>query len=697
MDVRFMPWWFAAALVTLVLSAPSRGEINPIGEPSGGGPDAKAKAAVVEATVPVVDSALIAWEARLGQSDAVNEIAGVCRGVAPSPLASCALIVSVGQWCGCYAGPAAKVRDLTTILSERPLRAAYFLTQPTLVEQPLTQLERLLKGTLPPADAALPGLGGLTKALGSVNATQNSAAAAAVTGLLPSMDVNALVQRAFEGLALALKERAEQEAAYYVLLQLEEKLCQSDDGKTYLKATCAVAESFKSTATGVVALGLLRRSVETDFRRLPSVLIETRGATLGIGAPSRELVEAIIGGENPARALERFSRDVHSAAASSSSGHSAQLQPLACGASVPASLLRNGTLLDDAGGSLPLSSADRSVALTLMALAGSACSPLVAGRHPIALDGLVNHYTKIAEAGASLGEIERALRALAKPLPQTSSGDEALSPEEHARRRAVAAAQRIDEGIAATLDALAASLQFIEVVDSSRDLAQARETLRQVRSWRGIVLDAVNADLNGLWSKLVLEAGTSLPEPIKTYGGLLVAVGSAKTSEEVKDAVLAAAAPLGLWRDRYVKGSSLVTVGGSVGLGLQFAKVAASGESTRHSQRGWSKVDHRPLAVPFGLDVKLGTPIEEWLSISAFVQVLDVAGWLNLPDGTEAPRPLQGLSPGVALKLGLLGSPVSLAIGASWDMDTGAAEHDSGWRSSIMIAVDAPLFVVMRR
>lgn len=41
--------------------------------------------------------------------------------------------------------------------------------------------------------------------------------------------------------------------------------------------------------------------------------------------------------------------------------------------------------------------------------------------------------------------------------------------------------------------------------------------------------------------------------------------------------------------------------------------------------------------------------------------------------------------------------PVSLVAGASWDVDTGEEAFRQGVRYSVMLAVDAPLFVVYRR
>lgn len=217
-------------------------------------------------------------------------------------------------------------------------------------------------------------------------------------------------------------------------------------------------------------------------------------------------------------------------------------------------------------------------------------------------------------------------------------------------------------------------------------IAEASRILGELSQLSGVVVDAMLSDHMGLWLKLLVFAqsrSTVLPAPVRQYGGLIVTIASAQNSSEVRDALVAAAAPLGTWRSRYTRGTSLVTVGGSVGIGFQ----ASNSEL----------LPSRPISVPFGVEVKLGTPVENLLSLSGFVQILDLAGWLNLQNGVQAPRVLQGLSPGLAVKLGLFGAPISLSAGASWDIDTGEEAFRQGMRYSVMLTVDAPLFVAYRR
>lgn len=181
---------------------------------------------------------------------------------------------------------------------------------------------------------------------------------------------------------------------------------------------------------------------------------------------------------------------------------------------------------------------------------------------------------QITEAGRALAAVERELRVVIDGV--STQVQQELSDVAHAEPARLRAAQMRSEELRAVLKTLSSSIALMTVVSDApaiqSGIADARMRLRDVNRLSELVLDAATGDLPGLWSKVLLAAqttGTALPAPVRQYGGLLVAIGSAQSSSDARDALVATAAPLGTWRSRYVPGSSLVTVGGSAGIGFQ--------------------------------------------------------------------------------------------------------------------------------
>jgi len=199
-----------------------------------------------------------------------------------------------------------------------------------------------------------------------------------------------------------------------------------------------------------------------------------------------------------------------------------------------------------------------------------------------------------------------------------------------------------------------------------------------------------------------------VPNALVRYGGLMVAIATARDSDEVKKAVLAAAEPVGAWRLKYSR-RWMLSIDGMLGVGMNLRCVGGSCESTPTSEPGvessgsttpyWERyTSTRPVVLPLGIDLNLLYPWNR-LSIGLFAQVLDLSGFLQLGgDKPRAPRLSQALSPGVFARVGLFGSPAVLLAGIAYDVDDGIDEKPrGGWRPAISLGVTTTLFMLKRQ
>ncbi|HEY2030126.1 MAG TPA: hypothetical protein VGH20_13055 [Myxococcales bacterium] len=172
-------------------------------------------------------------------------------------------------------------------------------------------------------------------------------------------------------------------------------------------------------------------------------------------------------------------------------------------------------------------------------------------------------------------------------------------------------------------------------------------------------------------------------------GSLLVAVAQAQTPDEVKNAILSAAEPIDSWKAQYDPAvGDTWSLGGLVGIGL-------TGKAATTPTPGAAKNDffQRPLVGIFGV---------EWTrehagpwSTGIFLQALDLGGYLH--DNGNNVRPLQALSPGIWLRLGVFKSPFVLAIGGAYDVDDGTQPQAHGSaRGGALVAVDTRLWTLSR-
>lgn len=229
-------------------------------------------------------------------------------------------------------GPGSNARkwDLAAVL-ERPVPLlAAFLSDRTALEAALVAFQAALAAEpaprAPEAKAARESdQKALEAALGREKSAGNIATAAA--GALGVTDVDALLDKLFSGLALALRERAEQEAVEFVLHEVQESMCkQAGSGlqaRDLLRNTCLLAEkeAFGGAVApgGLASLEVLRRALREDLLSAPAVLLQKAveagyEPVLGGVVAKAEVAQAVglatdaaVRGAPPLRALAQLS------------------------------------------------------------------------------------------------------------------------------------------------------------------------------------------------------------------------------------------------------------------------------------------------------------------------------------------------------------------------------------------------------
>ncbi|HYO54183.1 hypothetical protein [Archangium sp.] len=685
-------------------------------------------------------------------------------------------VPEVASWCQRYFGPKATTFDAEALLdSDALVLAAYFSEREPLL-QALDELDSALEAVRPSKSASQMQQDELSDMRGMLDAAKDELSlnagvetATSLPGLLPGIDLNAFLDRVFKGLAEALKERAEAEAVLYVLLEFDERICAQEvkdqwgqrQGhiRDWLPSTCTAAHNntFASSlgAGGTASLALLRKAVEEDLRSIPShlafeVVSQADGRRYERAAPPvREMVDAMVSGVHPVRALDTLSRRLEMLPLEPGlpADVSRLYTRLACVSGMPASFTRYAELVDDANrGLVPqMDARARGLAVMLLSLQKESCG----------------HVYEPAGKQSRL----KIWAALAPPLSQSAEGVFTVSAD---LGRLVAQARRLgevaregtperiteatrllaQEGVS-VLDAADVALDGLlrlnglmgtwlesthpgeaeKVAENRKALLEARGFLASARDVLRMVVAAIARDLSTVYQLLLEhqaisskaarygddvasrcvqaeawkapsaadpEARTSewrcerkpcicLPDGFARYGGLLVALADAKDAQEVKAVILASASPVGSWRWR-----SDADVHHFVSVG---GLVGFGGAYSLSGPRE-DRVTPR-LLVPFGVDYQLGRLGLTW---SAFFQVIDLAGYTQFA-GTEerkAPRVMEAVSPGLWLKGVIPKTPVALSLGAAYDIDAGGVTPSPSWRFSAGLSIDTPLFILYR-
>ena len=570
-----------------------------------------------------------------------GEIRGNLPGRIRQACTTALAVPEVSAWCQRYHGPTATEFDVEGLLgSDALVLAAYFSERRPLL-QALDELDPALEALRrsKAASRELQEAAGSTSemldaARGTISLNAGVETATSLPGLLPGIDLNAFLNQIFTGLAGALQTRAEAEAVLYVLIEFDERICKQEvtdqwgqrQGhiRDWLPATCTAAHNnaFASTlgAGGTASLALLRKTVEQDLRAIPSHLVfevvsqaeERRYERAAL--PVREMVDSVVNGVHPVRALDTLSRRLETLPLEpgSPADVSKLYTHLACVSGMPAAFTRYTQLVEDANqGLVPQMDANaRGLAVLLLSLQKESCGwvyepagkqsrlKIWAALAPPLSDSAEGVFTVSADLGRLVGQA----RGLAE-------GTQGSSPE----RIADATRLLAQEGVSA-LDAahvaLDALLRFNRLMGAwlesshpgaARQVAENQQALLEARLFLGasrdvlrMVVAAIARDLSTVYQLLLEhqavsskaerygdsiasrciqaeawkapsaadpEARTSewrcerrpcicLPEGFARYGGLLVALADAKDAQEVKAVVLATASSVGSWRWR---------------------------------------------------------------------------------------------------------------------------------------------------
>jgi hypothetical protein len=685
-------------------------------------------------------------------------------------------VPEVAAWCQRYLGPTATEFDLEALLgSDALVLAAYFSERRPLL-QALDELDSALEAvrrskTAPreQQEAALSTSELLDAARGHTSLNAGVETATSLPGLLPGIDLNVFLDQVFTGLAGALQERAEAEAVLYVLVEFDERICKQEvkdqwgqrQGhiRDWLPATCTAAHNnaFASTlgAGGAASLALLRKTVEQDLRSIPSHLVfevvaQADGRRYERAAlPVREMVDSMVSGVHPVRALDTLSRRLETLPLEPGlpADVSKLYTQLACVSGMPASFTRYTQLVDDANrGLVPQMDANaRGLAVLLLSLQKDSCGWVYA---PAGKQSRLKIWAALApplsDSAEGVFTVSADLRRLVEQAGRLSEGAQDGSPERIADATRLLAQQGVSALDAAdvALDGLLRLNRLMgawlessgtgaaeQVADNQKALLEARGFLSSSRDVLRMVVAAIARDLSTVYQLLLehqaissktdryndsvanrcvqeeawkapsaadAEARTSewrcerrpcicLPEGFARYGGLLVSLADAKDAQEVKAVVLASASPVGSWRWRSDPDvHHFVSLGGLVGLGGTYS--LAGPRAGRVTPR---------LLVPVGLDYQIGGAGLTW---SAFFQLIDLAGYTQFVGVEErkAPRVMEAVSPGLWLKGMIPKTPVSLSLGAAYDLDAGGVTPAPSWRFSAGVSIDTPLFLLYR-
>ena len=189
------------------------------------------------------------------------------------------------------------------------------------------------------------------------------------------------------------------------------------------------------------------------------------------------------------------------------------------------------------------------------------------------------------------------------------------------------------------------------------------------------------------------------------YGSFIANVAAAKSAEDMKGALVAAALPPGSSRIKRQNRTN-VSINAYMGLG-------AGGEQINDNVAGlandWGFL--AALSVPIGLSYSIRPKIDSKLSYTFFVPILDLGGVTSFRiDNNENTSSLPELSfqnviaPGGYLLANINNSPFSLGAGVQYGpqlrtvMDSNGVELEaSAWRAMFLFAVDVPVFNLFTR
>ena len=248
--------------------------------------------------------------------------------------------------------------------------------------------------------------------------------------------------------------------------------------------------------------------------------------------------------------------------------------------------------------------------------------------------------------------------------------------------------------------------------DPRREARQALQKMKQVTALVHEVLKgtsaatrqdyrAVSANINAVLNAELVSPYVSAN--FKKGASFILALGSAKTREDVRATLEEHASPVGSYRAKYLGTNrwfinGFVGIGGQLNVAVAWPKAASDGKD-----QAPSLVSASPLTAPIGVDTTVwhGTHNHIGFTFTA----IDALGMRVITrEGEDDEYDFDGvLAPGAFFRWGMVRSPVVLMVGARWqpllksvERNCGGSGNQACWQGpfSLManIAVDVPLF-----
>lgn len=380
---------------------------------------------------------------------------------------------------------------------------------------------------------------------------------------------------------------------------------------------------------------------------------------------------------------------------------------------------------------LPVGTATLTKIPTLFMLRGKLTQPIdEAWTQLVALEAASK---ELSDAVKALGTANEALLKLTPPAlsPTALTADNVatLKALYEANRAGILgpAQSRVLRAIVATADAAVALGQaelgtiggaceawqpVVPKVDCAATFAKARERLSEFRRYIAIASEVVD----GEWASTATSVLAVLPrigrsEPsnsqvqaqLARHIGLLVAVGSAKTPDEVARALDAVASPPGSWRAKGRSETWTVSLTAHPGF--------VGGLEWRHGTYGATYEDGKlyaqlpALTLPVGIETAWG--FARCISpLGFFISVVDPAAFLQYDADKDGRLPgasiKTALAPGVGLRIGVAGTPFSFIPQfvyrpglRQWQADFSGTGADA-LQLGLLLGVDVTLFEFSR-
>ncbi|MEM7158210.1 MAG: hypothetical protein AAF799_35540 [Myxococcota bacterium] len=543
------------------------------------------------------------------------------------------------------------------------------------------------------------------------------ASTAAAFGSSLTASITSFIDPLSEAATKAIKRRLQREAVLALVDRLTNEMCGDDDTKNLMPSTCSLTseEALHHAASGTAQLDIVRAAVRADLKRLPAsdaVVSDGLIASEAHASTRKTLVEGLQRGESPMILL----RDVAARLHEEKSLHACvvDLGPRAMGYADALGSVEDETAVAAAfiaaSVTSPICNPDRARGVTRWLA------------HYPTLETMATSWRIAKGADANY---RQSIERITKPTPVTPSpsgnsgndtdgggnenkkgddnkgdndkgdddkgddnkgdDDEKKRAQDHARASIRFAHALVGVSIASAelppdaknllgLIKTGSKLKEGEGPCEDKKLSEGRvscssnETdskgLRALDRRIRLVESTVNEDWLRVVTETLEELPSQKPDPyagFRRFSGTLTAIAAERDQKEVFQAVSAAALPAASWRIKQRADSFTASIGTHVGFTAGYELRFGTYGATHNFGRG--AVVAPTLFAPIGLDLAWKRKKSTW---GLFLPAVDPAAFLQY-DASEdgrlpGPRVTTALSPGLAARVSLGESPLSLMV-----------------------------------